>query len=96
MSVASQFSVPGTPPPSLDEFGHVALRRPKTAFSLSGSSVSSFDRLPADGQAHSECSHDEQPTNEPEPVALTRDSGMYDYTVGRKTLKVVVNYPLKE
>ncbi len=68
MSVASQFSVPGALTPSLDEFGHVALRRPKRAFSLSGSSVSSFDRLPADGQAHSECSHDEHPLPEVQAV----------------------------
>ena len=71
ISMASHVSLPPTPTPSLDEFGHVALRRPKRAFSLSGSSVSSFDRLPADGQAHSEASHSEQPVTE----RVEQDSG---------------------
>ena len=54
LSIASQVSIQAMPPPTLDEFGHIPPRRPKRRFSLTSASVSSIDRLPADGQAHSD------------------------------------------
>ena len=60
LSVASQVSLAPTTAPLVDEHGHVPLRRPKRQFSLSGISVSSINRLPADGQAHSESPPEEQ------------------------------------
>ena len=60
LSVASQVSLTPTTAPLVDEHGHVPLRRPKRQFSLSGISVSSINRLPADGQAHSESPPEEQ------------------------------------
>ena len=43
---------PPTTTPTLDEHGHIQLRNPTRRFSLSGESLTSFDRrLPADGQA---------------------------------------------
>lgn len=57
MSLASHVSVNAAiEPPTLDEHGHVVFRRPGRQFSLFGSSVSSLDRLPADGQAQPESS----------------------------------------
>ena len=60
LSVASQVSLTPTTAPLVDEHGHVPLRRPKRQFSLSGISVSSINRLPADGQANSESPPEEQ------------------------------------
>ena len=60
LSIASQVSIQAMAPPALDEFGHIPPRRPKRRFSLSGASVSSIDRLPADGQAHSDGYPEEQ------------------------------------
>ena len=56
LSIASRVSLPthAGDTPTLDEQGHVVLRRPNRRISLSGVSVSSMDRLPADGQAGSE------------------------------------------
>lgn len=48
-----------TDPPTLDEHGHVVFKRFQRQFSLSGNSVSSMDRLPADGQAQSETPSEE-------------------------------------
>lgn len=45
-------------PQNLDEHGHVMFHRPNRRFSLSGVSMSSMDRLPADGQAQSEGTQD--------------------------------------
>lgn len=46
---------PPTAAPTLDEHGHVQLKNPTRRFSLSGESLTSFDRrLPADGQAQPE------------------------------------------
>lgn len=48
---------------SLDDHGHVQLKRPKRKFSLSGESVTSFtDRQPADGQAQETRSEENQPS----------------------------------
>ena len=47
-------------PPTLDEHGHVVFKRFQRHFSLSGESVTSMDRLPADGQA----AQSESPTEE--------------------------------
>ena len=58
ISIASQVSLVAATPPAVDEFGHVPLRRPNRRFSLS---VGSIDRMPADGQAHSE---EQSPTEE--------------------------------
>ena len=60
LSVASQVSLAPTTAPLVDKHGHIPLRRPKRQFSLSGISVSSINRLPADGQAHSESPPEEQ------------------------------------
>ena len=60
LSVASQVSLAPTTAPLVDKHGHIPLRRPKRQFSLSGISVSSINRLPADGQAHSESPQEEQ------------------------------------
>ena len=53
ISLASHSSLHGASlaTPTLDDHGHVQLKRPKRKFSLSGESVTSFDRQPADGQA---------------------------------------------
>lgn len=50
LSIASHVSLPmhGGAPPTLDEQGHVILRRPNPQFSLS------IGRLPADGEASRE------------------------------------------
>ena len=48
---------PPTATPTLDEHGHVQLKNPTRQFSLTGESMTSFDRrLPADGEAQSEAS----------------------------------------
>ena len=58
LSAASQVALtPPTATPTLDEHGHVQLKNPTRRFSLTGESMTSFDRrLPADGQAQSETS----------------------------------------
>ena len=58
LSAASQVALtPPTATPTLDEHGHVQLKNPTRRFSLSGESMTLFDRrLPADGQAQSETS----------------------------------------
>ena len=59
LSATSQVALtPPTATPTLDEHGHVQLKNPTRRFSLTGESMTSFDRdrLPADGQAQSETS----------------------------------------
>ena len=63
LSAVSVHSHAGGLPPSssqaLDEHGHIVQHKPSRRFSLSGVSLSSIDRLPADGQAQSESTSEE-------------------------------------
>ena len=78
-----QVSIHTAPPPSLDQHGHVTLHRPQRKFSLSSQdSLCSLDRLPADGQAHTENSSGEGPTEGHTHWAESRLGGAATQQVG--------------
>lgn len=78
LSIASRVSIPthAGDTPTLDEQGHVVLRRPNRRFSLSGVSVSSMDRLPADGQAGSEERREDEGMDELPSLTHPEEDGM--------------------